>query len=227
MSESIKKYANKEGYIVPMTVEDKAGHLHRVIRGEMAPDHIRGKRVLHVGCNAGTTTYHLTELLPSRLAGVDVNLEAVAEAAKLLPHADIRGSSAHDLPFTDDSFDTIILFDVFEHLYHEDKSVAVGEFIRVLKHQGHILISVPRAIRGSKAEKEKTNAFDPHHVSFYFKEDDVHADFPGWDCKKLYFETRRNPNNDAPHCSWVGIYQSPKSGSEGNDLRSGKWSASI
>jgi ubiquinone/menaquinone biosynthesis C-methylase UbiE len=213
MSESIDKYKDKENYIVPMTVAQKAGHLHAVILAEMAEEHITGKRVVHVGCNAATTTYHVQPLNPSHLAGVDVNPEAIAKAKLILPEAELITASAHDMPFEDDSFDTIILFAVFEHLFPEDKAPAVEEFQRILKPGGCVLVQLPTATPGSKDEKLKQNAYDPHHMSFYFKEQDVHDDFPGWDCLDIHHEARRNPNNNAQHSAWIAVYQNPKTAS--------------
>lgn len=210
MSSSIEKYKDKENYIVPMTVEQKAGHLHAVILGEMAKDHIAGKRVLHAGCNAATTTFHIWPLEPEYLAGADVNVEAIQLAKETLPQAHFFHASATDLPFEDSSFDTVIAFAMFEHLFEEDKSLAAAEFRRVLKPGGCLLVQVPRAIPGSKDQKLKQNAYDPCHVSLYLTEDDLHADFPGWKCLKFYYEDRRNPNNNAQHCSWIAIYENQK-----------------
>jgi len=207
MSDSTKKYESKENYIVPMTVAQKGGHLHAVILKELAPDHITGKRVVHVGCNAATTTYHVNPLGPSYLAGVDVNGEAIAKARTILPEAEFFHASAHKMPFGAASFHTIILFAVFEHLYEEDKIPAAKEMERILKPGGCILVQLPKATPGSKDEARKQNAYDPHHVSFYFKEEDVHRDFSGFKCRKIWHETRRNPNNNAPHSSWFAIYE--------------------
>ena len=210
MKESIDKYKDKENYIVPMTVAEKAGHLHTVILAELAEEHITGKRVVHVGCNAATTTYHVWPLKPSHLAGVDVNPEAIKKGRQILPEAELVAASAHDMPFEDDSFDTIILFAVFEHLFAEDKKPAVEEFKRILKPGGHILVQLPKATPGSKDQKLRQNAYDPHHVSFYHTLDEVHADFPDWECISGYHETRANPNNGAHHSAWISIYKNPK-----------------
>lgn len=201
---------SKENYIVPMTVEQKGGHLHAVILGEMAADHIVGKRVLHVGCNAGTTTYHLQPLEPDYLAGVDVNVEAIQEAKKLIPTGHFHHAVAHDIPFEDSSFDTIVLFAVLEHMFKRDKSLAVKEFERVLAHNGVVLVQVPKATPGSKDQKLRQNAYDPHHESLYHTEQELHADFPDWECLKSYYEDRPNPNNGARHSAWIAIYKNPK-----------------
>lgn len=201
---------NKENYIIPMTVEEKGGHLHTVILGEMAQDHIAGRRVLHVGCNAGTTTYHLQSFKPRRLAGVDVNGEAILAAQKLIPSVQFYHAIAHDMPFEDNSFDTIILFSVLEHMFKSDKALAIKEFERVLVHNGVVLVQIPKATPGSKDQKLRQNAYDPRVESLYHSEKDVHADFYGWESLKFYYEKRQNPNNRARHSSWIAIYRNPK-----------------
>lgn len=210
--ESISKYKDKENYIVPMTVAQKGGHLHAVILGEMAAEHIVDKRVLHVGCNAATTTHHIGSLKPTYLAGIDVNEDAIKLARVAVPEADFTVASAHEIPLEDDYFDTIILFSAFEHFFQEDKAPAVEEFQRILKPGGCILVQIPRAIPGSKDQKLKQNAYDPHCMSLYPSVQSVHDDFPAWDCLQFDYETRPNPNNGAHHSAWVAIYMSPKKG---------------
>ena len=124
MSDSAKKYQDKENYIIPMSVEDREGFLFTQIYQENS-DHITGKDILHIGCNNGASTVMLDRLNPKSMQAIDVNAEAIEIARKLLPKIDFRVASAHDLPFDDNSFDTILLFEVFEHLYSEDKASAV------------------------------------------------------------------------------------------------------
>jgi SAM-dependent methyltransferase len=51
--------------------------------------------------------------------------------------------NACSLPFTDDSFDIVTLFDVLEHI--EDDRRAAQEALRVVRPGGHVLISTPEA----------------------------------------------------------------------------------
>lgn len=209
MSDSAKKYQDKENYIIPMTVADREGFLFTQIYQENR-EHISDKDVLHIGCNNGASTVMIDRLAPKGLCGMDVNAEAIAIARELLPKVDFCVASAHEMPFDDNSFDSILLFEVFEHLFKEDKHSAISEFSRVLRPGGVVFLSVPRAVPGSKDQRLKQNAYDPHHVSFYFKEQDVHDDFPEWTCLDIHLETRPNPNNGAHHNSWIAIYKNPK-----------------
>jgi SAM-dependent methyltransferase len=55
-------------------------------------------------------------------------------------HVDVWGS-ADDLPFQDDSFDTVVSFHVLEHT--EEPAAVLGEMARVLRPGGRVLLSVP------------------------------------------------------------------------------------
>jgi ubiquinone/menaquinone biosynthesis C-methylase UbiE len=109
--------------------------------------HARG-RVLDVGCSQG-----IASLLAARhghhVVGVDVELDRVVYAledrAKETPEVARRvsflGASAAALPFGDDSFDTVLLGEILEHL---DKPEAVLEEVaRVLTPGGAVAITVP------------------------------------------------------------------------------------
>jgi ubiquinone/menaquinone biosynthesis C-methylase UbiE len=207
MRDSVKKYADKENYIVPLTIEDREGFLLTQVYAENK-QYITGKDLLHIGCNNGASTFHLARLNPKKMEGVDVNAVAIGEARKLLPDIKFHVASAHDLHgISDNSFDSILMFETLEHLYDDDKSPAVSEFSRVLRPGGVIILSVPRAFRDRA--KRNPMAHDPHHECFYYEEGDLHKEFKGWRCVKIYHETRPNPNNKAHHNSWVAIYKNP------------------
>ena len=54
--------------------------------------------------------------------------------------ADVAGDAA-EMPFADQSFDTILCTEVMEHVMHPEKVVA--EFARILKPGGMVIITVP------------------------------------------------------------------------------------
>jgi SAM-dependent methyltransferase len=99
-------------------------------------------RVLDLGCRYGTLTQAYLE--GNRVAGVDVDREALAEAAKL-------GIETHwaDLderfPFGDDVFDVVVAGELLEHV--RDPEHIVAEARRVLRPDGRFVGSVPNAFR--------------------------------------------------------------------------------
>ncbi|HSK98162.1 MAG TPA: class I SAM-dependent methyltransferase, partial [Euzebyales bacterium] len=109
--------------------------------------HARG-RVLDVGCSQGIASL-LVARAGHQVVGVDVELDrvayALADRAREEPDVAARvsflGASAAALPFADDSFDTVLLGEILEHL---DKPEAVlDEVARVLAPGGVVAITVP------------------------------------------------------------------------------------
>ena len=88
--------------------------------------------ILDIGAGSGT----LIKLLKSR--GFDakgVDLYSTSD--------DIQQGSITDLPFADKSFNTVFCCDVIEHLTNEQIEKGLRETARVLKRQGHLIITTP------------------------------------------------------------------------------------
>jgi SAM-dependent methyltransferase len=101
-----------------------------------------GKDVLDLGCRYGALTQAYLE--GNRVTGVDVDREALAEAAKL-------GIATHwaDLderfPFEAKGFDVVVAGELLEHV--RDPAHIVAEAWRVLRPGGRLVGSVPNAYR--------------------------------------------------------------------------------
>jgi ubiquinone/menaquinone biosynthesis C-methylase UbiE len=94
-----------------------------------------GKRVLDLGCATGNYTLELLKR-GYTCVGVDVNSAYIEIAQK-------RGIEAYvvsdKLPFSDKSFDSVMMFEVAEHL--SDPEVVLSEASRVARK--NVIISVP------------------------------------------------------------------------------------
>lgn len=106
-------------------------------------------RSLDVGCGVGDFLY-----MYKNIVGVDINNDCVNYCKSkglnvLLMDIDI-------LPFDDNSFDSIILDNVLEHI--ENPSTILSEIKRVLTSNGTLLIGVPC---------DKGYKFDSDHKFFY------------------------------------------------------------
>lgn len=111
----------------------------RLVAALAADDLRQPQRVVDVGCGAGGTLRWLLDGGHDAV-GVDSSPASLEHAARLVP-ADIlhRGDALH-LPFSDASFDGVLLLDVLEHL---DDGTALTEARRVLRPGGWLLVSVP------------------------------------------------------------------------------------
>ena len=92
--------------------------------------------ILEVGCNWG---YVLACV--GGHAGVDIRPELVALASALAPERDFRVADAFDLPFPLDSFDTVLLTEVMEHLDPVRVTEAVKQALHVARRR--VLITLP------------------------------------------------------------------------------------
>ena len=109
-----------------------------------------GSVVLDAGCGSGRHLRALAKLPDLKLVGIDCNAKDAADALiglKNMPDAlsyDYRVETAdiNALPFDNAAFDCVICSEVLEHIPEHEK--ALSELVRVLKPQGHLVVSVPR-----------------------------------------------------------------------------------
>lgn len=99
-----------------------------------------GEIYLDVGCSSGEVIGSVGNRC-SRAVGIDVDTRTMAEAKKQYPGFDFVLGSADNLPFADESFTTVSMLDVLEHVPDPQKSLS--EIDRVLRPGGHLIISVP------------------------------------------------------------------------------------
>jgi SAM-dependent methyltransferase len=109
-------------------------------------------RVLDVGCGIGDFLAYKKDTV-----GVDIN-EYSLEWCRLQGHQ-VEKMDADYLPFDDESYDSIIMDNVLEHI--ESPEVIIGEIHRVLDKNGIFLVGVPGLFGYTK---------DSDHKIFYSKE---------------------------------------------------------
>lgn len=112
-----------------------------------------GDRVLDLGCGEGRHVHGLYMLGGMHIVGADLDeasLKKAEEGLVWLPEPAVEGGSveflkadATALPFADDHFDAVIVSEVLEHL--PDYHAALREVRRVLKPEGRLCVTVPRA----------------------------------------------------------------------------------
>jgi SAM-dependent methyltransferase len=101
-------------------------------------------KLLEIGCGAGRYTRSFLYYRPDLdISGCDISHIALdeARAADRTGKIDYRLGDALNLPYEDNSFDVVLLFDVFEHV--TDVGKAADEVARVLKPGGVFHCFVP------------------------------------------------------------------------------------
>lgn len=105
-----------------------------------------GGTVLDIGCNAGALLGRLATARPDlRIAGIDLDAEAVDRARAALPAADLRVGSVENLAFADGEFDLVTCMDVVEHVPEELRRPMLAEARRVLRPGGRLAMETPHA----------------------------------------------------------------------------------
>lgn len=170
-------------------LSDRYGEHHRTARSEdfvfAGPERVElfrryvggpGRRVLDLGCRYGALTRAYVE--GNDVVGVDVDRDALAEAAKL--GIETRWADADaPLAFEDESFDVVVAGELLEHVREPNRLVA--ESMRVLRPGGTFVGSVPNAFRlknrlrfaaGRKPEDDPTHLhmFSPSDVGALLSE---------------------------------------------------------
>ena len=143
-----------------------------------------GRRVLDLGCRYGALTRAYAS--GNEVVGVDVDREALAEAAKL--GIETRWADVDEpFPFEDATFDVVVAGELLEHV--RDPQRVVAEADRLLRPGGTFVGSVPNAFRlknrlrfllGRKPED------DPTHLHM-FAPDDVRALLARFEQPELHF----------------------------------------
>lgn len=111
----------------------------QINRYHFAATHCNGQDVLELACGAGVGLGLLSECSRSLVAG-DID-ENILEIARCNYAAECRLIDAQQLPFDDNSFDVIILFEAIYYLKEPEQFVR--ECKRVLRKRGCVIVCNP------------------------------------------------------------------------------------
>lgn len=99
------------------------------------------KAVLDLGCATGHFTVRIDKhLKKAKVTGVDVYKPFVDYLKKKYPKIECFLADAHDLPFENKSFDTVVVSEVLDHVVKPKK--VLSEVRRVLRPGGSMIVSL-------------------------------------------------------------------------------------
>lgn len=106
----------------------------------------KGERLLDIGCNWGRWSIAAAQK-GYRPIGIDPSLDAVLAARRVSKQlgveTDFVVGDARFLPFSNDSFDSVFSYGVFQHFSKENVRTSLDEVVRVLKLGGYTLFQMP------------------------------------------------------------------------------------
>lgn len=113
----------------------------------VAADDLAGRIVLDVGCGFGWFELYALDYGVRRVIGLEPDDGELETARRHIndERAAFTVGSATDLPLPDASVDTVVCWEVLEHLPQGSESAAFAEFGRVLRPGGALYLSTPYA----------------------------------------------------------------------------------
>ena len=150
-----------------------------------------GGAVLEIGCGEG---YGIGILAPhaTQYQALDKYRTHLPPAAANLPHVAFKQADVPPLPFSDNSFDAVVSFQVIEHI--ENDNEFVGEIYRVLKPGGLLILSTPNITMSLTRNPWHVREYTPQQLHDLlcrrFEQVDIHGVF-GNDRVMEYYEKNK------------------------------------
>ena len=119
----------------------RSAEIHRVITAATRYGvALSGKRVLDFGCNDGALSPGYLRHGATHVFGVDIDAAAVARARQLhaQPRVTFEVGTPTTIPLDDASVDTVVSYDVFEHVAR--MPAILQELTRILSPRGQVLV---------------------------------------------------------------------------------------
>src|SRR3989344_5839871 len=134
--------ANYYDNAIKKNLLQKFWHSRRFVQAKKYLKTIDARQILDVGCNSGTFTKQIYNVLPkSKIYGIDISQNAISYAEQKYKNISFSVAWAEKLPFKENSFDLATCFEVLEHVDEPDK--IIREMLRVLRKKGNMIIIVP------------------------------------------------------------------------------------
>src|SRR3989344_274235 len=120
-------------------------YLEHIQRYRFTSKYIKANHVLDLGCGAGYGSLELVKYGAKKVIGVDTNHKEIDYAIRKFKNKNLKFkvNNAEQLEFKNETFDTVVSFEVIEHVKNFKKFIK--EAFRVLKKGGYFIFSTPNA----------------------------------------------------------------------------------
>ncbi len=100
---------------------------------------INGKKLLDIGC--WTASFELYLSSRTRTVAIDIEIKALRLAKRFVPRVDFILASATHLPFRNESFDVVTMWQVIEHIPTGNETLVFSEMNNKLTKNGLLFLS--------------------------------------------------------------------------------------
>jgi ubiquinone/menaquinone biosynthesis C-methylase UbiE len=106
---------------------------------------VQGKDILNIGCGFGWCELNFLNRGVSQMTGIEISEDDLKTAKENVVSNKVRFQigNAIQLPFPDQSFDTVVSWEVIEHIPKNTENMMFKEVYRVLKPGGAFYLSTP------------------------------------------------------------------------------------
>uniref|UniRef100_UPI0040474931 class I SAM-dependent methyltransferase n=1 Tax=Flavobacterium sp. TaxID=239 RepID=UPI0040474931 len=107
---------------------------------------VKNKSILDIGCGYGWCELNFLERGAKKIVGVEISATDLDTIKKNISddRLELRVSNATNLPFESNSFDSVVSWEVIEHIPRGTENIMFSEVSRVLKPGGVFYMSTPR-----------------------------------------------------------------------------------
>ena len=152
------------------------------LRWNWVKRHVRGEKILDIGFAHQSSeiprdkSYHSMIAAQSKgslVVGLDIDSEVVHEVKQRYPVEYAIVADATFLPFRDNSFDTVFMGDVIEHVW--EPLLLLQEVYRLMKVQGRLFLTTPNLLDFARVLRYMVRGVigglndEPGHCRFYDK----------------------------------------------------------
>lgn len=151
---------------------------------------IRNKKVLDIGCGFGWFELNALKKDVKQIAGIEISPLDLKTAKENIrdKRASFKIGGALKLPFKDNYFDTVVAWEVIEHIPKNTEDKMFKEVYRVLKNKGTFYLSTPY---GSFISKYLDPAYWIIGHRHYSKEKLINlGDKSGFEVSEIYLKGR-------------------------------------